>query len=340
MDLISVIVPIYKVENYLRQCLDSLVAQTYKNIEVIMVDDGSPDKCGEICDVYAAKYSNFKAVHKENAGLGMARNTGLEYANGEYVMFLDSDDYINSDLIQVLYETVQKYRVDICKSGFQYVKNDGTIQSKRCYKNELFEGEKAATDFLPRLVGSAPDKKDSFEMSVCASLYRLSHIKEHNLIFPSERELIYEDLIFNIEYAQYANGACVVGAIGYNYRRNEKSLTKSYQSGRFDACINWYIYVKKRLLELNYGVEVIYRLDRILFVYARSCIRQERKDISGKSSKEITEKLKSICNDPTLRNAIQEYPVHKLGVRQAFFLHLIKWRAAEVLRIFAELGAL
>ena len=338
--LISVIVPIYNVEKYLRQCLDSILHQTYKKIEVIMVDDGSPDSCGAICDEYAAKYSNFIVIHKENAGLGMARNTGLEYANGEYVMFLDSDDYIDADLIKKLYSAIEKYGVDICKSGFQIVGDDGTVQSKRCYKDEIFEGNKAATEFLPRLLGSAPDKKDSFEMSVCASLYIMEHIKAHSLRFPSERELISEDLIFNIEYAQYANGACVIDTIGYNYRNNEESLTKRYRLDRFSACINFYFYVKKKLMELNYGVEVIYRLDRILFVYVRMCIHQERKNISGKSSKEIIKTLKSICNEPCLYAIINEYPVNKLGLKQATFVYLLKYKMCWTLYFLLNVNLL
>lgn len=94
--LISIIVPVYNVEKYLRHCLDSLLKQTYKNIEVIMIDDGSKDSSGQICDEYANKHENFCVIHKKNAGLGMARNTGLEYVHGEYITFLDSDDYLES----------------------------------------------------------------------------------------------------------------------------------------------------------------------------------------------------------------------------------------------------
>ena len=136
--LVSVIVPVYNVEKYLRQCLDSLLEQTYKNIEVVMVDDGSKDSSGKICDEYAKKYENFYAVHKENAGLGMARNTGFEHINGEYVTFLDSDDYLENDCIEILYNTLLKQQVDMCKGGFKRVIDSGEVISKREYQNELF----------------------------------------------------------------------------------------------------------------------------------------------------------------------------------------------------------
>ena len=118
-DLISVIVPVYNVEKYLRQCLTSLVNQTYKNIEVVMVDDGSKDSSGLICDEYAINYQNFSVVHKKNAGLGMARNTGLDNIKGKYVFFLDSDDYIDNNFIEVLYKNLLKSKVDMCMGGFK-----------------------------------------------------------------------------------------------------------------------------------------------------------------------------------------------------------------------------
>ena len=93
MELISIIIPIYNVSKYLNRCVDSVVNQTYKNIEIILVDDGSKDNSGEMCDKYQEEYSNIKVVHKENAGLGFARNTGLEYVTGKYVIFVDGDDY-------------------------------------------------------------------------------------------------------------------------------------------------------------------------------------------------------------------------------------------------------
>ena len=102
MPLISVIVPIYNVEKYLDRCVDSIINQTYKNLEIILVDDGSPDNCPQMCDDYAKKDSRIKVVHKENGGLSDARNVGMEVATGEYVSFIDSDDYISLDC----YETV------------------------------------------------------------------------------------------------------------------------------------------------------------------------------------------------------------------------------------------
>ena len=102
--LISVIIPVYKVEKYLNKCVDSVLNQTYKNLEIILVDDGSPDKCPEICDEYAKKDDRIKIIHKQNGGLSDARNVGIEKSTGEYITFIDSDDYVDSNYIEQLYK--------------------------------------------------------------------------------------------------------------------------------------------------------------------------------------------------------------------------------------------
>ncbi len=120
MDLISVIVPVYKVEKYLRRCVDSILVQTYTNLEIILVDDGSPDNCPAICDEYAKKESRIKVIHKPNGGLSSARNAGLDAANGKYIGFVDSDDYIASNMYEVLYRLVteNKSQMAVCNCFF------------------------------------------------------------------------------------------------------------------------------------------------------------------------------------------------------------------------------
>lgn len=338
--LISVIVPVYNVEQYLRPCLDSVLRQTYQNTEIILVDDGSKDNSGKICDEYAEKYNNVLAVHKDNAGLGMARNTGLENITGKFVTFVDSDDWISKELLDVLYNNLISNNVDFCKSGFQRTKNDGTVVSATQYKNEIFEGDRAKKELLPRIVGSSPSQHDSVEMCVCGVLYNAEIIKNHRIKFPSERELISEDLVFNIDYMQYANGACTVDAVCYNYRVNENSLTKSYRPDRYKASAYFYTAMRKKLKTHGYDDMTMLRLKRMFFIYVRMSIRQEARTVSGLSSKQSRENIKTICNDPLLRGVISSYPVNELEFRQKIFLQLIKWRAARILQILAEVGTI
>ena len=331
MNLISVIVPIYNVEKYLQQCLDSILSQTYKNIEVIMVDDGSSDSCGAICDEYAEKYSNFIAVHKENAGLGMARNTGLEIAHGQYVIFVDSDDYISDSLIEDLYKELKSYKVDVCISGFKC-----TIDGYRNvrYESKCYLGEKAKTELLPRMIGSLPDKKDSIEMSVCGVLYNMENIRKHKILFPSERELISEELIFNIDYMQYANGAYLSNVVGYYYHINTSSLTRSYRPDRFENIKQLYLEVARRLTELHYDSMTMQRNRRIFFVNVKGCISQEANSINDFGTRQKLSRIKSICSDSILQEAIREYPVNKLGFAQRTFLFMIRHKWTLVLYLF------
>lgn len=118
--MISVIVPVYKVEPYLRRCVDSILAQTYTNLEVILVDDGSPDNCGTICDEYASKDSRIKVIHKENGGLSSARNAGIEVATGQYIAFVDSDDWIDADMYEKLLNLLIEHNADVAEGGYRF----------------------------------------------------------------------------------------------------------------------------------------------------------------------------------------------------------------------------
>ena len=123
---VSIIVPVYNVEKYLDKCIESIVNQTYRNIEIILVDDGSPDKCPEICNEWAKKDDRIKVIHKENGGLSSARNAALEIAQGDYITFVDSDDWIENDMIQSMLTCAAKNDADIVCCGFYFDNVDTT----------------------------------------------------------------------------------------------------------------------------------------------------------------------------------------------------------------------
>lgn len=145
--LISIIVPVYKVEPYLRKCVDSILAQTYRNLEIILVDDGSPDNCGAICDEYAGKDSRVKVIHKENGGLSDARNAGMEIMSGKYVAFVDSDDWIEPQMYQRLLELMEHYEAEMAFAGVaDEVLQDGAVHTVKTsnYGNTPFAEDKIA----------------------------------------------------------------------------------------------------------------------------------------------------------------------------------------------------
>lgn len=125
--MVSIIVPIYKVEKYLPKCVESLMNQTYSDLQIILVDDGSPDGCGKICDEYAAKDGRITVIHQKNAGVSAARNAGLAIAQGEYIGFVDPDDYIAPEMYEIMVNTMETHAAELAVCGYDYVEEDGTV---------------------------------------------------------------------------------------------------------------------------------------------------------------------------------------------------------------------
>ena len=147
MRQVDVIVPVYNVEKYLHRCLDSVIAQTYQNLEIICVDDGSIDESGRICDQYAVRDARIKVIHQENQGLSAARNRGLDVAEGEYIAFVDSDDYILEDMYKKMLDKLLNYNVDLCVCQWQYEFSDGRQVVKRKNIAPTIYGRKTSLEF-------------------------------------------------------------------------------------------------------------------------------------------------------------------------------------------------
>lgn len=143
MELISVIVPIYNVEKFLDQCVASIIGQSYFNLEIILVDDGSPDECPGKCDEWAKKDERIIVIHKKNGGLSDARNSGLRIASGEYVAFIDSDDWVAPDFFEKLYEAIKTNHAQIAASGIMWIYNDHLKKDEHVYAQQIFSSEEA-----------------------------------------------------------------------------------------------------------------------------------------------------------------------------------------------------
>lgn len=147
-DLVSVVVPIYNVEVYLDKCIDSIQNQTYSNLEIILVDDGSPDECGKICDGYAKQDGRIKVIHKQNGGLSDARNYGMKKATGKYITFIDSDDFIHARYIEILLELAHDKQADIVAGDFALVHNSDMYQDKIIDKNDISQAQILSDEHL------------------------------------------------------------------------------------------------------------------------------------------------------------------------------------------------
>lgn len=210
-DLITVVVPVYNVEKYLKKCIDSIINQTYKNIEIILVDDGSPDNCGKICDEYAKNDQRIKVIHKENGGLSDARNAGIDVATGEYITFVDSDDYIEENCIEFLYDDIIKDNTDMA-IGLHIVRyDDGTVIRKRTKKTILEPKET-----LKRILYD-----QGIDLSAWAKLYNIKLFKK--VRYPKGR--IFEDAATTYKLIDECNKISIDDNVVYNYIIRNDSIT-------------------------------------------------------------------------------------------------------------------
>lgn len=331
--MISVIVPVYNVEKYLYRCIGSILNQTFKDLEIILIDDGSKDRSGIICDEFKKKDNRIKVIHKKNEGLGLARNTGMDIATGDYITFVDSDDYISTTLVEDLYKGIVSNNVDTALGGFKKITNDDKILLEKIPEFNSYSEKNVLEEFLPKLIGSSPEKSDSIKMSVWNGMYSRDIISKNKIKFPSEREFISEDIIFALEYYRFSKGVCILNNSNYYYRVNQNSLTKSYRKDRFEASKKIYQKELEMIRELDIYEKSKLRLNRQFFIFVKKCISQENIKISHLNYKQALNNIKKICNDQLLKNIIDNYPVYKLGYKQKIFIFMVKYRLVLLLYI-------
>jgi len=331
MDLVSVIVPIYNVEKYLDVCIDAICNQTYTNIEIILIDDGSTDNSGIIADKWGKIDNRIKVIHKTNAGLGYARNTGLEVATGEFVTFVDSDDLVDNNLLELLMNEI-KNGADTCVGGFKRINEDGSVISIEEYKCSLYKGLAAYNDLFARMLGSSPDAHDAIKMSVWNVIYSMDLIRKYNLKFPSEREFISEDIYFNYEYFKHSRVAKLIDSTAYGYRVTPGSLTQKYNPQRLERVCYLYVTMEEKIGD----AKMVTRLQRQFFVNIRACLRQERTEISGKTRREIKKTIKEIVDNPVVSRVSNSYLKCINQFKQKVFVFLLKSRSVELLYLVSK----
>lgn len=289
---VSIIVPVYNVEKYLDRCMNSLLHQTLNDIEIIMVDDESPDGCPQMCDEYATKDSRIKVIHKKNGGLGFARNSGLEIAKGEYVTFLDSDDYVELDTYESLYNEAKAKLLDICYFRYRRFTDKGKRIEVSTDKNTYyFCGREQVNEFMFNMIGVDPTKtrQSNFSVSVCMGIFRLATVKEACVSFVSEREVASEDLIFHIQLLPHVVKVGVLPNVFYNYYINSSSITTSFSEAKYQRMMKLLEVVKNELLQKyqwnqikNHYYSQQLRIIKITLRYesvAKSCFSEKIKRI-------------------------------------------------------------
>lgn len=223
-DLISVIVPVYKVEQYLDQCVQSIVDQTYKNLEIILVDDGSPDNCPAMCDAWAEKDNRIKVIHKKNGGLSDARNAGMEIATGDFIAFIDSDDYIRLDMLELLYSSIITNNSDISACGIEMVYDNGAASQKMTSnQNIILDNIDAVNAIIDETILKQP---------VWYKLYKSALVKD--ILFPVGK--YHEDVFWSYQAIAKASKVSIFTDVCYFYRqRSESIMSEGYSLKRLDA---------------------------------------------------------------------------------------------------------
>lgn len=230
MDLVSVIVPIYKVEKYLGQCIRSILAQTYEKLQIILVDDGSPDRCGEICEEYAGKDSRITVIHKENGGLSDARNAGMEKAIGEWFVFVDSDDYIAPDMVEQLYGLAVAHQAKMAWCAIKEVAEDTEYNEKEFHDNN-FPGDYSDNEITVYSPSEAEKQFYTMNKQQCLVTWNKIYHKSlfDGVLFPKGK--LYEDgyTIYRTIYA--ADKIVTTSRPLYCYRQRKGSIMEK-NSGR------------------------------------------------------------------------------------------------------------
>jgi len=312
---VSVVVPIYKTETYLHKCIDSILAQTYTNLEVILVNDGSPDGCGMICDEYAEKDSRVKVIHKQNGGVSSARNAGLDIATGEYISFVDSDDYVECNMIEVLADNMISSGADLVVCNYNNVFPGNKTRINSSYENVTFgsihEFEKLFVYYCGevKIINSPWNKL--YRRYLCGKFDAKVHF--------------YEDLLFVLDYMRRCNKISVINGALYNYQHiNTDSATMRYKDNHLEMWASLLVPLENFCTEVFSSVFDMNELDFLFCMdieavlrYYVACnlsyIRVYSKVKKGMSDKKFVDIINRVNYKPkTVRSKIKYFAAKKL----------------------------
>lgn len=332
---ISIVVSMYNVEMYIEKCIQSLVNQTLKGIEIILVNDGSNDRTKEIAEKYANFYENVILINKENGGLSSARNMGMKVAKGEYIAFVDGDDFVMEDMYELMYKSAYKNQADMVMIGYKrYFENQGFVEDQELHNNPIFinnielisPNNKVISDILMPMIGSEPTTLLDITLNMCVwrNIYKRKILLNNNIKFISERVYISEDIVFHLELLNYINSVSIVNKSGYVYRCNDNSLTQSYRKDRFEKECFLYSFLKNNHnSKINYD-DFILRLNRTFIGKTRYCILSEVKSNKDEKISKRMINIKKILNNATLIDILKDYPIKELPFKLRIYTNFMK----------------
>ena len=284
--LLTVVIPVYNVEKYLKRCIESILVQEWKHYDILLVDDGSTDHSPQICDDYVKAYDFISVIHKENGGLSEARNTGISHAKGEYVYFPDSDDWLESDTFIALAEALESQEFDIISFNREFVKGEEDAIVSEPEVTQVFEGKDAFVQMLKHtyITGFANDK-----------IYRKSLFIDNNILFPSRK--YYEDLGTNYKLFLSAQKVYATNQKYYHYLiDNPDSITQSWNEKKFRDMFGFYKevfysdFVRSQLNKEELQISQLYYVNGLVHILAslyKSKLDKKYIDITNQVKQEL-----------------------------------------------------
>ena len=337
MPKVSIIVPCWGVEKYLDQCVGNLVNQTLKDIEIILVDDESPDRVPQMCDDWARRDARIKVIHKKNAGLGMACNSGLEVATGEYVAFCDSDDWVELNTYDTLYNRAKEKDLDAVFYSFKYVDMDGVPLLKKSisYQNETLNSSVSIHTMMKGMIASKPNEVNErqYQASAKTVLYRKEIIDKNGIRFVSEREIPSEDLFFNLNFLSNSVAIATIPEKFYNYRINPVSITHSVKKDAYKLSKVLLQRLSSIVGDYRLGEDGLDRVNRLFIAMNRALIMRIFK--SSLSYSEQSLMLGEITKDRIWKELWKSYPVKVMPFKHRIFLWLIYKKCIIGLRVLS-----
>lgn len=325
---ISVIIPVYNVEKYIHSCVDSVLKQTFQNFEIILVDDGSTDSCPGICDEYAAYDSKIKVIHKSNAGPSAARNLGLEVARGEYVCFLDSDDYIERNTLEYCLSLAKKENADEVRFIFSRFKSGILHKPKMLKVTPSYVVDDSKYKLQPLMAAIAPLLSTPIllapsDASSCTAIYKRDLIEKNKIRFYSQREVKSEDYIFNIDFGMVCKRIVYTDNKFYRYRHNPKSISRSIRFDRLEQAIRFSQFLAKKLKGYGFSNSDVYSMG-----YTIGAMREQNRNIFSSNLPWGEKKMAflKILDNEYIKEIQCKYPIEQLPKMQqvAFKLHINK----------------
>lgn len=338
MPKVSVIVPIYNVEKTLERCVKSLQNQTLQDLELILVDDGATDHSGSLADELAKHDERIRVIHKKNEGLGLTRNAGIESATGDYIGFVDSDDYVDASMYEKLWNEAERTGSDIVYGGYARV-YDGKVSSNIGFeKPETFQGEEQLAQLMLGMLASPADAPEDskYGATVCKGIYRRELLMKDQIRFHSEREIVSEDSVFQIDVLSAAGQASVLDEIFYFYEYNPESLTSVYRKGRFEQNKKLYQLASEKIEKQFHSPEAAGQYTRNFIAAVRVCLMQEVFHEEENGKKQAVKNMKAMNTDPLLQKVLSEYPWKKLPIKKRIFTWAMVHNAVWLERLLVK----